>query len=174
MSLPAAIECGEALVVFEGARRRRGSFAGDAPLWPDAREGEDVRRRLAQRRPLLVVLGGPHARAALLTEQFAQAPPALAAAAHETVVELAGVPVPALDWLPAELRERGLAFLRAGADGVSGIPRAQCPPFSLETPDPVVPHLRFLHRLRPCLETPPELAGLVSRAFRPTAIAEQR
>ena len=34
-----AIECGDALIVFEGARRIRGRN----DLWPDAHEAEDVR-----------------------------------------------------------------------------------------------------------------------------------
>src|SRR5690348_9742263 len=103
MSLPATIQCGGALVVFEGTRRVRGLLRDgtDAALWPDAEEAQDVSRRLAGGHPILVIFGGPQADAALLAEQFVQAPLALTLAVRSTARDMAGTPVPALDWLPA-------------------------------------------------------------------------
>src|SRR4051812_36254001 len=104
MSLSATIECGDALIVFEGAPAIH------------ANEVVDVRGRLDSGHPILIVLGGRAAAAALLPERFAAAPPALAAVAHSIAHDLAGVPAPALDWLPVELRTRGLRFLRTSTD----------------------------------------------------------
>ena len=78
MSLPAAIECDDVLIVFEGQRRIRGRSAAGIELWPDAQEAEAIRARIERGRPILVILGGLQAEATVLTEQFAGAPPALA------------------------------------------------------------------------------------------------
>src|ERR1700754_2783098 len=124
MSFPAAMQCADALVVFEGAPRlRRHDPAGPGiTLWPDAEEAQDVNRRLACGLPMLVILSGPQADAALLEEEFVQAPLGFVAVVRSTARDMAGTPVPALDWLPAELRERGLRFLRSSAERARHLP----------------------------------------------------
>jgi hypothetical protein len=168
MSLPATIQCGDTLVVFEGTRRLR-SLPTDtttAALWPDAHEAKDVRRRLDLGQPILVILGGPQADAALLAEQFVQAPRALAAAVRSTARDMTGTPVPALDWLPAELRDRGLRFLRASAEHARRTPAALCQPLYLDEPDPETPHVRFAHRLDQRQPTEHDLERVIEYAFR--------
>jgi hypothetical protein len=167
VSLPATIQCGEALVVFEGSRRVRGRPTDGAhvALWPDAAEAEDISRRLERGQPILVLLGGPHADAALLTEQFMQAPPGLAAVVRSTARDMTGTPVPALDWLPAELRERGLRFLRTSAEHARGIPGLLCQSLYLDERDPVTPHVRFAHRIDQRQPTEHDLQHVVDFAF---------
>jgi len=152
-----AIECGDALIVFEGARRIRGRN----DLWPDAHEAEDVRDRIEAGRPILVVLGGPHAEAAVLTEQFAGAPPALAELVRAIARDLS--PIPALDWLPSEARARGLRFLRASTLRVRRTPALLCPPLALDERDLACPHVRFAHLARETHEG--DLTAIVAYAF---------
>src|SRR4051794_39684588 len=106
MNLPAALECDGALIVFEGPRRIRHQGATSFELWPDAEEAAEVRNRIESGRPILVILGGPQAEATVLIEQFAGAPPALAKLVHAIARDLSPIPVPALDWLPNDVRDR--------------------------------------------------------------------
>lgn len=167
MSLPATIQCRDALVVFEGTRRlrRRDLDSAGIALWPDADEAEDVGRRLDRGQPILVILGGPQADAALLAEQFVQAPPAFAAAVRSTARDMTGTPVPALDWLPAELRERGLCFLRTSAEHARRTPGLLCQSLYLDQRDPVMPHVRFAHRIDQREPTEHDLESVVAFAF---------
>jgi hypothetical protein len=167
MPLAATFQCGDALVVFEGPRRirRAGTDGASVTLWPDDDEAQDIRRRLDGRRPILVILGGPQADAALLTEQFVQAPPALAAAVRSTARDMTGTVVPALDWLPAELRDRGLRFLRASAEHARRIPAPLCQSLYLDEGDPATPHVRFAHRIDQRPPTEHDLERVVAYAF---------
>jgi hypothetical protein len=170
MSLPPAIKCGDALIVFEGARRirwRRSERSSHASvvLWPDPLEALEVRRRLERGWPILVILGGPQAEAALLTEQYAQAPPALAAVARTIATDMTGMPVPALDWLPVGLRNRGLRFLRASSERVHRTPAPLCPSLQLDERDLTVPHVRFAHVVRESAQSERDLELVVAHAF---------
>jgi hypothetical protein len=165
MSLPAAIECDNALIVFEGPRRIRNHSATSVDLWPDAAEAEEVRHRIESGRPILVILGGPEAEATVLTEQFAGAPPALAALAHAIARDLSPIPVPALDWLPSDVRDRGLRFLRASTLRARRTPALLRPPLSLDEPDGSCPHVRFAHLSRISVQTERELSLVVAYAF---------
>ena len=167
MSPPAAIECDDALIVFEGPRRIRPRGATHFELWPDAAEARDVRDRLASGRPILVILGGPQAEATVLTEQFAGAPPALAELVHAIARDLAPVPVPALDWLPPEVRDRGLRFLRASTQRVRRTPALLRPALILDERDLTCPNVRFAHLSRVTSGTERDLASVVSYAFAP-------
>jgi hypothetical protein len=175
MSLPATIQCGAALVVFEGARRVRSlpTDGSSIALWPDADEAHDVSRRLDRGQPILVILGGPQADAALLAERYVQAPPRLAAAVRSTARDMTGTPVPALDWLPAELRERGLRFLRSSAEHARRMPGLLCQSLYLDERDPVTPHVRFAHRIDQRPPSEHDLVRVVEFAFGATA-AEAR
>src|SRR4051812_37798117 len=165
MSLPAAIECDDALIVFEGSRRIRRERATGFELWPDAGEAEEIRDRIERGRPILVIFGGPQAEATVLTEQFAGAPPALAELVHEIARDLLPIPVPALDWLPNEVRDRGLRFLRASALRLRRTPPLLCPLLSLDDRDAACPHVRFAHLSRLGVHTERELALVVAYAF---------
>jgi hypothetical protein len=165
MSLPAAIECDHALIVFEGPRRIRHQSAASFDLWPDAREAEEVRDRIESGRPILVIVGGPEAEATVLTEQFAGAPPALAELAYAIARDLSPVPVPALDWLPSDVRDRGLRFLRASTSRVRRTPALLRPPLSLDDRDVRFPHVRFAYLSRVGLQDERELSLVVAYAF---------
>jgi hypothetical protein len=165
MNLPAAIECDDALIVFEGPRRIRHQSATSFDLWPDAREAEEVRDRIQSGRPILVILGGPQAEATVLTEQFAGAPPALAELVHAIARDLSPIPVPALDWLPNEVRDRGLRFLRASTLRLRRTPALLCPPLSLDDRDAMCPHVRFAHLARVGVHTERELSLVAAYAF---------
>jgi hypothetical protein len=165
MSLPAAIEYDDALIVFEGPRRIRHQSATSFDLWPDAGEAEEVRDRIESGRPILVILGGPQAEATVLTERFAGAPPALAELVHAIARDLSPIPVPALDWLPNHVRDRGLRFLRASTLRVRRTPALLCPTLSLDDRDVACPHVRFAHLSRVGVQTERELALVVAYAF---------
>ena len=165
MSLPAAIECDDALIVFEGPRRIRHQSATRFELWPDPREAEEVRDRIESGRPILVILGGPQAEATVLTEQFAGAPPALAELVHAIARDLSPIPVPALDWLPNDVRDRGLRFLRASTSRVRRTPVLLRPALALDDRDIACPHVRFAHLSRVAAQTERELSMVVAYAF---------
>jgi hypothetical protein len=165
MSLPAAIECDDALVVFEGPRRIRHQRAAGVRLWPDAREAEEVRERIAGGRPILVIFGGAQAKATVLTEQFAGAPPALAELVRAIARDLSPFPVPALDWLPDDVRDRGLRFLRASTLHVRRTPALLCPTLCLDDRDAASPHVRFAYLSRVGMHTARELSLVVAYAF---------
>jgi hypothetical protein len=165
MSPPAAIECDDALIVFEGQRRIRHHSAAGFDLWPDAREAEAVRTRIENGRPILVILGGPQAEATVLTEQFAGAPPAFAELVNAIARDLSPIPVPALDWLPDDVRDRGLRFLRASTMRVRRTPALLCPALRLDERDIAFPHVRFGHLLRVGPHTERDLSLVVAYAF---------
>ena len=143
MSLPAAIECEDALIVFEGPRRIRRRSATGFELWPDAEEAEEIRDRIERGRPILVILGGPQAEATVLTEQFAGAPPALAELVHEIARDLAPNPVPALDWLPSQVARPRPAFPADQHVARRRTPALLRPALALEDRALTCPHVRF-------------------------------
>jgi hypothetical protein len=163
MSLPAALECDDALIVFEGPRRVRRRGAG-FDLWPDPAEAAAVRERIAAGRPLLVILGGRQAEATALTERYADAPPALAEFVRTLARDLAPLSIPALDWLPHDIRDRGLRFLQAGLLRLGRTPPLLRPALALDERAAPCPHVRFaltgaeLHDLR-------ALSDVVTYAF---------
>ncbi len=78
---------------------------------------------------------------------------------------LAPVPVPALDWLPSEVRDRGLRFLRSSILHARRTPALLRPALSLEDPAVVCPHVRFAHLSRAGAHTEHELAVVLAFAF---------
>jgi hypothetical protein len=161
---------GDALVVVDGADRvawRRTGLAEWAPcgVWPDEQQAADVRRHLAQGGPLLVVLAGTKATVPLLDEQLADAPSAVAALAQQPSGDLASLHIPALDWLPADLRRRGLRFVRESAERAARTPAPLLPAIVLSEPDAEAPNLRFAHRLAPCPHLRRDLPAIVEHAF---------
>jgi hypothetical protein len=147
---------GDALVVFDGPRRIAWERTGRAEWTPRGVWAGDpeVRRQLAARRPLLVVLDGPQASVTVLAEQFAAGRDALAPYVADPTGEAVEVVIPALDWLDRGLRARGLAF----ADRQAALPAALRAPLALDDePGPV----RFALRSGPVLD----LETVVAHAF---------
>jgi hypothetical protein len=170
MSLPPAIECDDALIVFEGPRRIRQRGATGFELWPDAQEAQEVQERIERGRPILVIFGGPQAEATVLTEQFAGAPPALAELVRAIARDLSPIPVPALDWLPSDVRDRGLRFLRASTLRSRRTPALLRPALSLDDRDAACPHVRFAHLARAGAQPEQELSQVVAYAFAESAV----
>jgi hypothetical protein len=79
--------------------------------------------------------------------------------------EPALVHIPALDWLPNDLRRRGLAFLDASTERASQVPPALRAPLVLSVSDPAAPHVRFAHRLRSGFALDHNLPVIVEHAF---------
>jgi hypothetical protein len=157
---------GDVVVVFEGRRRiawSRTGFAGWTPvaLWPDSRHGAAIRRRIAVREPVLVVVEAPETTVTVLSDQLAAAPPAVLALA-ERDVEVADLRIPAFDWLPEDLRSRGLAFLRSNAERARRVPAALLAPVVL---DDAAGHVRFLHVMRPWEQLERDLDAIAELAF---------
>jgi hypothetical protein len=143
---------GEVMVVIEGPARvtwRRSGGARWTPtgLWPTATQWAEVVDRLDRGAPLLVVLDDVPAKVSLLAEEFADAPPPLAALAQDVRGEVVDLQIPLLDWLPAELRRRGLQFLHASTETASRTPVPLLPALVLDEPASVMPNVRFAHLL---------------------------
>jgi hypothetical protein len=167
MSTSALIDLGSALVVLDGRDRiawRPHRTIGWLParIWPDAGEAAEVQRRIAAGTPALIVLRDAVESVPLLEEQHGHLPPALAALVHETAGDLPILRITALDWLPDDLRRRGLRLLGAGA---ADVPAALRPPVVLDDPDPAMPHVRFARRLAPCPHLRRDVPALVDHAF---------
>jgi hypothetical protein len=171
MSAP-TIHHGDVLTVFEGARRlswRRDLFTEWTPvgLWPDQHASARLRRHLADAKPLLVVVERPETTVTLLAEQYEAAAPEVAALAGGDVSgEIVDIRLPALDWLPDDLRRRGIEFLRRSTAQVAATPAALRPPVRLEDPDAAAPNVRFVHRSGPWLIPERDLPALAEAAFR--------
>jgi hypothetical protein len=161
---------GETLVVFEGPKRiawAQSGLDGWTPLdlWPNARETEEIRRRLAQKRPLLVILDNADPVVSLLPEELAGASEAVAALADEPTGDLIRMRVPRLNWLPGDLRERGLRFLSRSIEQAAGIPKALLPALVFEERDVPTPHVRFAHRLNTRVRLDHEIDAIVEHCF---------
>jgi hypothetical protein len=161
---------GDVLVIFEGRRRinwHRRSRAEWVPVsvWPSTQQTQRVQRHIAVGEPVLIVVEEPEASVVVLSEQLAAAPPALAAFASELEGDVADFRIPAFDWLPGPLRERGLEFLRSNVRRAQEHPESLSPPAILE-PVPLGPlNLRFLHVVRRCPQIDRELPHIVDAAF---------
>ncbi|GAA3824690.1 hypothetical protein GCM10022403_067630 [Streptomyces coacervatus] len=151
MSDSPTLWCGSTLVVFDGPRRLiwRAAAADQwslAGLWPSARQAAQVTDHLDSGGAVLVLVEQEQTTVPMYAEEAARVPEALAA---EVVVdgELAEIRVPALDWLPEPLRERGRQFLRDTACFISKQPDLLLPHLLVEEPGRAPCNLRFA-RLR--------------------------
>jgi hypothetical protein len=152
----AVIRHGAMTVVVEGAARigwRRSGAATWAPerLWPTADEAAELLAAVRRGEALLVVFDETPATVAVLAEEFAQAAPALAELAEggdATGGEVVELRVPPLNWLPEELRRRGLRFLRDSRAKAARTPTFLLPPLVIDEPSAQAPNVRFAHRLR--------------------------
>lgn len=161
---------GDVLVVLEGRRRLTWYRHGRAEwspvaLWPNAQQADRIRRRIATGEPLLIVAEAPEASIAVLDEQLRGAPPAVTALAGGEAGEVVDLTIPAFDWLPEELRRRGLAFLRESAAAARELPAALAPSIVLEEPPPRGRGVRFAHVLRDAHAVHRDLADIAAEAF---------
>lgn len=138
---------GSTLVVFDGPRRliwRRGGPDqwSLAALWPSPRQAAQVTDHLESGGAVLVLVEQEQTSVPMYAEEVAQVADALEA----SVVldgELAEVRVPALDWLPEPLRERGRQFLRDTACLLQRQPDLLVPHLLVEEPGRTPCNLRF-------------------------------
>ena len=170
MTTDAITRCGDAIAVFEGPRRIQWSKSGPAawnPLgvWPDALQLREMRRHIAQERTLLVVLDEPVRIVALVADELAAPADAASTLPKERSGEREGVRIAALDWLPGELRHRGLRFLDASVRHAARIPVPLRPALVLEAPKVSASHVRFAHRIRPSAALDHNMAGIIAQAF---------
>lgn len=127
----------DVLVVHEGAERLRWDGSGDrwtlAGVWPDEGDRALLERHLAAGRPVLVVLdGGAEAVVPAWRDELGVVPEGVTVRPDEDVPGLVDLVVPALDWLPAALRERGLRFAAHAAEVERRTPRQVLPALLLE------------------------------------------
>lgn len=161
---------GDVLAVFEGARRirwRRIGLAAWMPVsvWPTTEQLRDVQQYIARGRPILVLLDERVAVVPLLSEELAVADDAVLALVEDHVGEVAHVHVPALDWLPDDLRERGLRFLEASARQAAAMPLPMRPTLVLEDPQGGASQVRFAHRLRSSMALDHHMGAIIEQAF---------
>jgi hypothetical protein len=166
----AITRCGDAVAVFEGPRRIQWSRRGPAewiPLsvWPDEDELRDMRRHLSQQRRLLVILDEPLTVVPLLAEELAAAGDAVITLVEDREGEPVYVRIQALDWLPCELRQRGLRFLEASTQHAATIPIPLRPALVLEDPKVGDSHVRFAHRLRSSMTLDHHMSAIIDKAF---------
>jgi hypothetical protein len=158
----------DVLIALEGAARlawRRSGAARWSPvgLWPTDWQAADLMDHVRRGLPLLVVLEQVSMTVPMLAEEFADAPPAVAALAEQTG-EVVEVRIPTLDWLPTDLRDRGLNFVRDSAAYATDVPRLLQPVLLLE--EPATPrNVRFARVLDPGRYRREDLADVARYAF---------
>jgi len=115
-------------------------------LWPSEDERRWIRRRLDRGEPGVVVLDTESPRVELPVEHVPCVPRGVLAE-HDPEAGMVTLHVPALDWLRADERARGLAFAGHVRSLLAGTPRSLLPPVLLEVPEPPPGEpLLFLHR----------------------------
>jgi hypothetical protein len=149
------LRSGNTTVVFEGPRRlvwRRVGSTGWVPtaLWPSPEQAAELITEMGRGGRLLVVLEpGPHT-VAVLAEELAAAPAPVRQLAEQPGEDPAELIVPTLNWLPADLRERGLRFRAECASLLDRYPPALLPRLLVEQPaNPDCP-IRFIHPMPQC------------------------
>lgn len=143
---------GDVMVVFEGRHRvawqpLTAGRATPVALWPDEAERQEVGRHIAVGSPLLVVLDRDEPWIPLLPEELPQPGSPMRRLVHEPAGDLPGLRMPWLDWLPGDLRVRGLRFFRASAQRAGRVPAPLEPDLVVDqAPESQV---RFAWRVRP-------------------------
>lgn len=151
MRTTATVRHGDAMTVFDDERRlqwTRPDLVRWVPtsVWPNAAEANEVRLHLALGHPLLVILSSPRTIVSLLSEELTAAAPTVVARVEGSLEEPIRVHIPALDWLPEDLRRPGLEFLDASARLAAQLPRPLLAPLMLSPPDSAPVHVRFAYR----------------------------
>ncbi|KUN29868.1 hypothetical protein AQJ23_03785 [Streptomyces antibioticus] len=168
---------GNTLVVFDGPPRLLWSAADPghyvpSGLWPSPAEAASVLDHLADGGNVLVMLGEEDTTIPMYVEEAASIPAELADRIKVTTDgALAYLHLTALDWLPDDLRRRGLRFLRDTDRMLASLPDALLPPLLLEEPDSEASNLRFgrLRTVRTLTED--RILPLSNHFFAPAASA---
>lgn len=169
------VEHGNALVVFEGAariawHRRTSSDWIPVGLWPRPDEAVLLEGRLERGDPVLVILSEPVATVPLLVEELAASGELFAPYADPAEGHLVELRLPALDWLPDDVRARGLEFLARTDKVIATTPHALCPPFLLDDPGPEGSNVRFVRPRRGERATDADCRALVEHVFATTLV----
>ncbi|MGA5896246.1 hypothetical protein [Streptomyces venetus] len=163
---------GNVLAVREGCERviwrRAGTHSWRAEsLWPRPEDEADLGAHMARRDPLLVIFERRHSVVPVLAEEMLLAQPALRVCTEFSDApgdDLGEITLPFLDWLPSDLRERGIRFA-AGTERVLSGPSRLRPRVLLESRDETVPHVRFVRLAVPLALSASDLAALADKAF---------
>jgi hypothetical protein len=145
---------GGTLIVREGSSRLRWAEQDDGwqliGLWPGPRERRQLIDQLAAGRPLLVVLDRDRSAVPVWRSELAPAWsfPDLAQPADPNLEdrEMLEITVPFLDWLPAQLRTRGIGFAEHAQELMKRTPPALLAPLIVEERPLPDDHVRFVHR----------------------------
>ncbi|MEU9470776.1 hypothetical protein AB0D78_30005 [Streptomyces avermitilis] len=163
---------GNILAVREGGDRviwrRAGTHGWRAEnLWPRPEDEADLGAHMARQDPLLVIFERRHTVVPVLSEEMLLAQPALRVRTEFSDApgdDIGEITVPFLDWLPSDLRERGIRFA-AGTERVLSGPSRLRPRVLLESRDEAVPHVRFVRLAAPIALSASDLAALAGKAF---------
>ncbi|WP_405590987.1 hypothetical protein [Streptomyces sp. NBC_01190] len=143
-------------MVFDGSRRLVWSASSTSAytpvaLWPTPQQAAEVLDHLASGGNLLVMVEQESTTVPMYTEEAAQIPAELIERITLTSDGvLSELHLPALDWLPEPLRQRGLRFLRDTTRTMSNYPDLLLPPLLMEDtgtePQPHGSNVRFARR----------------------------
>ncbi|WP_405584598.1 hypothetical protein [Streptomyces sp. NBC_01190] len=140
MSSSPTLRCGNTLVVFDGSRRLVWSASSTTnytpvALWPTPEQAAEVLDHLAGGGNLLVMVEEETTTVPMYAEEAARMPAELTERISLTSDGvLSELQIPALDWLPEPLRQRGLRFLRDSARRLAHYPDLLLPPLLMEEP----------------------------------------
>jgi hypothetical protein len=171
MSSSAYLQCGSTLVVFDGPRRltwRKSSPGEYTPtaLWPSPAQAAEVMDHLYSGKGLLVLLEQERISVPMYAEEAERLPPDVtdqATLTSDGVVSELHLPV--LNWMPHELRERGLRFLSNSACTVRSRPDLLLPHLLVESPPYQPDNLRFARLRAPRPFSDDRLAPVTDHLF---------
>jgi hypothetical protein len=163
---------GKTLIIFEGRRLSWSSItcgrSVPQALWPSATELAIVRRHIADGEPLLIILDHSTGAVPLLAEEIPDLPPMMRQLVVRQDGELADLSVPLLDWLPRDLRERGISFLHASLARKAATPPPILPDLLVEDGTGAV---RFASRVRDRMLPDYDITALADHLFHPATTA---
>jgi hypothetical protein len=170
-----AVLSNDVMIVLEGRRRLRWSIAGDGfvltGLWPDERELAFVNRRLDEGLPLLVVLDYEPTDVPAFENEVFDLPRGLDV--RRCGGDMLELRVPVLDWLPPDLRRRGLTFAGYAASTIEATRACDLPPLLFDDAAQGE-QVRFAQRTRTCLRVTDQLLREAAASAFEAAAAERR
>jgi hypothetical protein len=170
-----AVLSNDVMIVLEGRRRLRWSIAGDSfvltGLWPDERELANVNRHLDAGRPLLVVLDYEPVDVPAFENEVFDLPPGLDI--RRCGGDMLELRVPLLNWLPVDLRRRGLTFAGHAASAMDATPACDLPQLLFDEAARGE-QIRFAQRTRSCPRITDQLLREAAASAFEIAAAETR
>lgn len=172
MSLSPTMWCGGTLVIFDGPKRLAWSTTppgqwSPISLWPTPRQAERVVDRLRAGGNVLVLMEQDQTSVPMFVEE-AMRFPGRSTARMTTDGVITELHIPALDWLPGPLRDRGLRFLRETASSIRQRPDLLLPHLLVDEPGQAPDNLRFARIRSPHSFTDDRLRSAVDHLFAPT------